>query len=69
MHPVRRSEPAPTDARSLAASGSVSDAEIVARVVAGEVELFEVLMRRHNQRLFRTARAIVRDDAEAEDVM
>ncbi len=69
MHPVRRSESAPTDARALAASGSISDAEIVARVVAGEVELFEVLMRRHNQRLFRTARAIVRDDAEAEDVM
>ncbi len=66
MHPVRRPEgPSP----AVAASASISDAEIVARVVAGEIELFEVLMRRHNQRLFRTARAIVRDDAEAEDVM
>jgi RNA polymerase sigma-70 factor (ECF subfamily) len=69
MHPVRRPESAMTDARALAASGTISDAEIVARVLAGEVELFEVLMRRHNQRLFRTARAIVRDEAEAEDVM
>jgi len=69
MQPVRRPEAASSAARSLAASASISDAEIVARVVAGEIELFEVLMRRHNQRLFRTARAIVRDDAEAEDVM
>ena len=45
------------------------DEEVVARVLAGETALFEVLMRRHNQRLFRTARAIVQDDAEAEDVM
>jgi RNA polymerase sigma-70 factor (ECF subfamily) len=68
MHPVRRS-PAEVASTAVAASAAISDAEIVARVVAGEIELFEVLMRRHNQRLFRTARAIVRDDAEAEDVM
>ena len=47
----------------------VPDEEIVRRVVAGEAALFEVLMRRHNQRLYRVARAILRDDAEAEDVM
>lgn len=46
-----------------------SDETIVARLVGGETALFEVLMRRHNQRLFRAARAIVRDDDEAEDVM
>jgi RNA polymerase sigma-70 factor, ECF subfamily len=45
------------------------DEEVVRRVRAGEGALFEVLMRRHNQRLYRTARAIVRDEAEAEDVM
>lgn len=45
------------------------DDELVRRVVAGETELFELLMRRHNQRLFRTTRAILRDDAEAEDAM
>jgi RNA polymerase sigma-70 factor (ECF subfamily) len=47
----------------------LTDEEVVARVLAGETALFEVLMRRHNQRLFRAARAIVRDDSEAEDVM
>lgn len=47
----------------------LSDEEIVARVCAGEVEMFELLMRRNNQRVFRAARAILRDDSEAEDVM
>src|SRR5215467_1023600 len=50
-------------------AAALRDEEVVARVLAGDLPLFEVLMRRHNQRLYRTARAIVRDDAEAEDVM
>jgi RNA polymerase sigma-70 factor, ECF subfamily len=47
----------------------LTDEQIVAQVVQGQTALFEVLMRRHNQRLYRAARAIVRDDREAEDVM
>jgi RNA polymerase sigma-70 factor (ECF subfamily) len=47
----------------------VSDEEIVSRVLEGETALFEVLMRRHNERLYRAARAILRDEREAEDVM
>ena len=39
------------------------------RVVDGQTALFELLMRRHNERVYRVARAILRDDAEAEDVM
>jgi RNA polymerase sigma-70 factor, ECF subfamily len=46
-----------------------ADEDIVTRVLAGETALYEVIMRRHNQRLYRVARAILRDDAEAEDVM
>ena len=46
-----------------------TDEEIVERVLAGEVELFELIMRRYNQRLYRTARAILRNDTEAEDVI
>jgi RNA polymerase sigma-70 factor, ECF subfamily len=45
------------------------DEEIVAAVLGGEVELFEVIMRRHNQRVFRAVRAILKSDDEAEDVM
>jgi RNA polymerase sigma-70 factor (ECF subfamily) len=46
-----------------------TDQEVIAHVLAGNTALFELLMRRYNERLFRVARAIVRDDAEAEDVM
>jgi RNA polymerase sigma-70 factor (ECF subfamily) len=35
----------------------------------GEGAAFEKLMRRYNQRIFRTARAVLRDEAEAEDVV
>jgi RNA polymerase sigma-70 factor, ECF subfamily len=45
------------------------DAELAVRVAVGEPAAFEALMRRHNRALFRTARAILRDDAEAEDVL
>lgn len=47
----------------------LTDEEIVGRVRRGEHELFELLMRRHNQRIYRAARAILHDDGEAEDVM
>src|SRR5256885_17059036 len=47
----------------------LTDEEIVARVLEGETELYEMIMRRHNQRLYRAARAIVRSESEAEDVM
>jgi RNA polymerase sigma-70 factor (ECF subfamily) len=53
----------------MAPFAALTDEEVVSRVLGGETALFEVLMRRHNQRLFRTARSIVRDNAEAEDVM
>jgi RNA polymerase sigma-70 factor, ECF subfamily len=46
-----------------------ADEEVVRRVRGGEAALYEIIMRRYNQRLYRVARAILRDDAEAEDVM
>lgn len=45
------------------------DEELVARILAGETALFEVVMRRYNQRLYRVARSILRGDSQAEDVM
>src|SRR3954471_16592208 len=48
---------------------ALSDEEIVARVLAGETPLYEIVMRRHNQRLYRAVRAIVRDESEAEDIV
>ena len=47
----------------------LTDEDVVAQVLAGETELFELIMRRYNQRLYRVVRAILRNDGEAEDVM
>jgi RNA polymerase sigma-70 factor (ECF subfamily) len=52
-----------------ALASSLTDAEVVDRVRRGETALFEILMRRHNQRVYRVARSVVKDEAEAEDVM
>jgi RNA polymerase sigma-70 factor, ECF subfamily len=60
--------PALTTADRTAAS-TLPDEEIVERIRAGERALFEILMRRHNQRIYRAAWAIVKDEDEAEDVM
>jgi RNA polymerase sigma factor (sigma-70 family) len=56
---------------SSAPSPSQSEDEraLVLRVVAGDRTAFELVMRRHNRRLFRLARATLRNDAEAEDAL
>jgi RNA polymerase sigma-70 factor, ECF subfamily len=53
----------------LVDDGRHSDAEVVQQVLTGNTALFELLMRRYNERLYRAARAITRDDREAEDVV
>lgn len=45
----------------------LADNELLERIAGQDLEAFEVLMRRHNRILYRTARAILRDDHEAED--
>src|SRR5215510_6264196 len=51
------------------ANVGLSDEEVVRRVMEGERALFEILMRRYNQRLFRVTRAIATNDLEAEDII
>jgi RNA polymerase sigma-70 factor, ECF subfamily len=48
---------------------SWTDQEVVDRVRAGDTALYEIIMRRYNQRLYRVTYAILRDGAEAEDVI
>src|SRR5262245_46807044 len=55
---VRTSTPAP-----------LTESALVEAVIAGDKEAFRLLMRRYNRTLFRTARAILKDDTEAEDVL
>jgi len=46
-----------------------SDLDVIAQILGGETALFELLMRRYNERVYRAARSIVRDEGEAEDIM
>jgi RNA polymerase sigma-70 factor (ECF subfamily) len=52
-----------------AALAALDDQALATRITAHDGVAFEALMRRHNSRLFRVARAILKDDAEAEDVL
>ena len=45
-----------------------SDGEVVKRVLSGDTDLFTLLIRRHDQRVYRLARAIVRNEADAEEI-
>ena len=51
------------------APGELSDDEVIASVRRGEIETFEVIMRRYNQRLYRTVYGILGTDSETEDVI
>src|SRR5437588_9140410 len=50
-------------------ASAVDDAELVGRIARHDQAAFEILMRRHNGKLFRVARAKLGDDAEAEDAL
>jgi RNA polymerase sigma-70 factor (ECF subfamily) len=62
---MKPSTPSPADA----AAREPADAVLVDRIAGGDQSAFETLMRRYNGKLFRIARAIVRDDPDAEDVL
>jgi len=56
-------------ATTKSAGKDLSDAEVAQRIVAGDQDTLRKLMRRYNQTLYRTARSILKDDAEAEDAV
>jgi len=58
-----------TSSASVSESVGQSDEDVIRQVLAGNTAIFELLMRRYNERVYRAARAIVRDEQEAEDVM
>lgn len=47
----------------------MDDTELIKQILAGEKQLFEVIIRRYNQRLFRIGMSILADDAEVEEAM
>ena len=54
---------------TLALGYAEDDLTIARRVADGDRRAFELLMRRYNRRLYRLARAYLRDDAEAKDAL
>ena len=59
----------PTRSTAVADLSSMPEFELAERIAGGDSVAFEALMRRFNSRLFRVARAILRDDADAEDAL
>ena len=51
------------------ATDIISDADIIGRILAGEKNLYAVIVRRYNQRLYKVGMSIINDDAEVEDAM
>ena len=48
---------------------SLGESEIVKRILAGEKELYEIFVRRNNQKLYRVIRSYIKDEPEIEDIM
>jgi RNA polymerase sigma-70 factor (ECF subfamily) len=59
-------DPSPAE---MASTHALSDDLLVSRILSGEFELFEIVMRRHNRQLYRAARAITGGDDEVEDIL
>ena len=68
-HDDATTESHPASPLAPPAAEALSDYQLVERVRAGDAVAFELIMRRHNRRLFRLARSILRSGAEAEDVV
>jgi len=53
---------------SHAGNARLSDQEVIHKILTGEKQLYEILMRRYNQTLYRAVRSYVKDQ-EVEDIM
>ncbi|MDD7914452.1 RNA polymerase sigma factor [Polaribacter ponticola] len=47
----------------------IKENEVIKRILSGEKELYEILVRRNNQKLYRVIRSYIKDDTEIEDIM
>lgn len=57
------------DAAAVITNDADDEQGLIAGILNGDVQAFETLMRRYNRRLYRVARSILKDDAEAEDAL
>ncbi len=61
--------PAYVESNPITSNTQLADAQLVAQVCCGDASAFVAIMRRYNRLLFRSARGIVSDDAEAQEVV
>lgn len=47
----------------------ISDTELISRILQGDKNLYEIIIRRYNQRLYRVGMSIINDESEVEDIM
>lgn len=47
----------------------ISESAIIKRILSGEKEFYEILLRRNNQKLYRVIRSYIKDEAEIQDIM
>lgn len=47
----------------------IEESEVIRRILSGEKELYEILVKRNNQKLYRVIRSYLKDEAEIEDIM
>jgi RNA polymerase sigma-70 factor, ECF subfamily len=69
MKIMRGEMQAPAPANSVGAGAGHTDEQLVERVREGDLTAFELLVRRHNQRLYRAIRSVLRSSEEVEDAM
>ncbi len=55
--------------QAISPAGVISDHEVINRILKGEKELYAIIVRRYNQRLYRVGMSILNDDPEVEDSM
>ena len=67
--PIGTAMPGAQPASLSTVPADAGDAQLAARAARGDTAAFELIMRRHNRLLFRTARSILRNDADTEDVL
>ncbi len=48
---------------------TINESDVIKRILSGEKELYEILVRRNNQKLYRAVRSYIKDEAEIEDIM
>ncbi len=60
---------APSEKAAQVPQTSLSDEEIIDRILRGEKNLFELIVRKYNQRLFRICRSFMKDGDEIDDIM